>query len=116
MDSKPNAANAGELDQPVPTLVTYRLKPGMEPQFLSLLAKHWSTLAGLGLVTEERPRYWRAIDKRDHTKVSILELFSWKDGKASDVAHQTPEVMAIWEPMDPMLERLELQAVEELEL
>ena len=43
-----------------------------------------------------------------------MELFQWKNGEASGVAHQTPEVMAIWEPMGPILENLTLCEVEPL--
>ncbi len=41
-------------------------------------------------------------------------MFSWKDGSASDVAHQSPEVMAIWEPMTPILENMQITEVEPL--
>jgi hypothetical protein len=114
--SKREASNPGDPAQPAPTLVTYRVKKGKENEFVRLLAKHWPTLNQLGLVSKDRPRYWRATDKRDHEKVSFVELFTWKDGKSADVAHQTPEVMALWEPMGPMLEGLDLQAVEPLDL
>jgi len=39
-------------------------------------------------------------------------MFQWKDEKASEIAHQTPEVMAIWEPMGPILENLQLTQIE----
>jgi hypothetical protein len=116
-DREREAANPyTDPGRPVPTLVTYRVKKGKEAEFVPLLAKHWPTLDKLGLVTKDRPLYWRAIDKRDHDKVSFIELFSWKDGKAADVAHQTPELMALWEPMGPILDELDLQAVEPLDL
>ena len=44
----------------------------------------------------------------------MIEQFVWKDGKASDVAHQTPEIMAVWEPMGPLLEELTICEVEPL--
>ena len=111
-------ATGGQVDskQAVRTLVTYRVKKGKETEFLSLLAKHWPTLDKLGLVTKDKPLYWRAVNKRDHDKISFVELFAWRNTAASDVAHQTPEVMAIWEPMGPILDGLELQAVEPLDL
>jgi hypothetical protein len=37
-------------------------------------------------------------------------MFTWKDGSGSDVAHQSPEVMAIWEPMTPILENMQISA------
>ena len=36
----------------------------------------------------------------------------WKDGKSSELAHQTPEVMAVWETMGPLLEDLTILKVE----
>ncbi len=99
---------------PVPTMVTYRPRAGTEEQFLTLLEKHWPALDAVGLVTKEPPRYWRATGRDG--KVSFVELFEWKDGSASDVAHQTPEVMAVWEPMGPILEDMQINRVESLDL
>jgi hypothetical protein len=36
--------------------------------------------------------------------VHFVEIFSWKDDKSSSIAHESPEVMAIQEPMGPILE------------
>ena len=100
--------------RPVTVLVTYRPKAGAEAQILELLEKHWPTLDRLGLVSEEPPKFWRARG-RDGREF-FVELFQWKDEGASDVAHQTPEVMAIWEPMGAILEDLQIAHVEPLEL
>jgi hypothetical protein len=96
---------------PVTNLVSYYPKPGQEPAFLALLEQHWPTLDRMGLVTKRPPQIWRAFDIRDH-KSYFVELFEWKDGAAADVAHQSPEVMAIWEPMTPMLEHMQITEVE----
>ena len=45
-------------------------------------------------------------------ETAFIEIFSWRDDKASNLAHQTPEVMAVWEPMTPMLEHLEINVIE----
>lgn len=99
--------------KPVPTLVRYTPKAGGEEALLGLVRQHWPTLARLGLVTATPAQLWRAFDK-DTRKLSFLELFEWKDEGASDVAHQTPEVMAMWEPMGKVLERLEITKVERI--
>src|SRR5690606_26901770 len=39
---------------------------------------------------------WKAYDIRKQREL-FIEHFVWKDGRSSDVAHQTPEVMAVWE-------------------
>jgi hypothetical protein len=105
-----------EMDKksPVPMMVTYRPKQGKEAELQALVAKHWPTLAKAGLVTSEPARVWRATDKRSGA-VSFIEMFSWKDGESSGIAHQLPEVMALWEPMGPIMEGMSLQQIEQLE-
>jgi hypothetical protein len=97
--------------KPLPVLVIYRIKNGGEEQFKPLLAKHWPTLDKLGLVSKEKPKIWKALDKRSK-KVSYIESFEWKDASAPDIAHQSPEVMKVWEPMGPILENLEILGIE----
>ncbi len=101
------------MAKPVPTLVRYTPKPGHEDELLALVRKHWPELRRIGLATDAPARIWRAHDKRSGA-VSFVELFEWKDETSSTVAHQTPEVMAIWEPMGPILANLEIQQVEEV--
>jgi hypothetical protein len=95
---------------PVTMLVIYKAKPGAEDALYSLVEKHWPTLNSLGLVTEVPPKIWRATGKDG--SVSWVEIFQWKDGSSSDVAHQSPEVMSIWEPMGAVLEDLQLHQIE----
>lgn len=100
-----------DANKPVLTHVTYRPKKGKEEELFALVKKHWPVLRGLGLSTNEPAQVYRATDKRSGA-VYFIEIFSWRDGKASDIAHQTPEVMAVWETMGPVLEGLELAALE----
>ena len=95
------------MSRPVPTLVRYRAKPGGEARLEELVRAHWPTIHALGLATDAPARLWRAHDKRAGTD-SLLELFEWRTETSSDVAHQTPEVMALWEPMGEVLESLEI--------
>src|SRR3954470_17297923 len=105
------AANNG----PVPMLVMYRVKPGNEAQFETLLKKHWPALRSVDLATDKPAKMFRGHAKRGHGDVSLyVELFEWRDASASDLAHQTPEVMAVWEPMGPMLAGMDLIALEDL--
>src|ERR1051326_5066718 len=78
-------------EDPVTMLVTYVPRKGKEKELQALVEKHWPTLKRVGLVTAEPARIWRAIDKRSGA-VSFVEMFQWKDGQASETAHQTPEV------------------------
>jgi hypothetical protein len=100
---------------PVPVLVTYRPKEGAEAQMLELLRKHWPALDRLGLVTKTPARFWRAHDKRSGRSY-FVEMFEWKDAEAPNVAHQTPEVMAVWEPMGGILEDMQIAHLEPLDM
>src|SRR5262245_7769493 len=99
---------------PVTMLVTYRPKPGKEADLQKPLEQHGAALRSTGLSTKEPVRVWRAQDKRGHgaPQPYFVEMFQWRDGEASTIAHQTPEVMAVWEPMGLVLDKLELAVVE----
>lgn len=80
---------------------TYRVKAGREKQFVELLKHHWPTLFKLGVV-HEQPRM--ILRGRDTEKTScFVEVFAWKEGGFA-IAHQHPEVLALWEPMEQMCE------------
>jgi len=98
-------------DAPVQNLVTYVAKQGAQDALLELVKKHEVALRKVGLVTATPFKVWKAFNIRTGEH-SIVEFFEWKDGKSSDVAHQTPEVMAVWEPMGPVLEDLRICEVE----
>jgi quinol monooxygenase YgiN len=98
-------------DAPVRNIVTYVPKPGKEAELLALVKKHEPALRQVGLVTAEPFQVYKAFDIRKK-RVTFIEQFTWTDGRASDTAHQTPEVMAVWEPMGPILEELTICEVE----
>src|SRR3954466_560522 len=98
---------------PVTNLVTYVPKPGKEAELLELVKRHEPALRAANLVTVEPFRLWKAFDIRKN-RTSFVEYFQWKDGTVPELAHQTPEVMAIWEPMGPVLEDLTICEVEAL--
>jgi quinol monooxygenase YgiN len=103
------------MSSPVAVLVTYRPKKGKESKFLSLLKRHWPTLERAGLVAPSSPRIWRASDKNTR-RTHFVEMFEWKDEKASGKAHLTPEVMAVWGPMEPLLEGMDIAVVKPVSL
>ena len=96
--------------KPVPTLVIYRPKQGKEREMQALVEKHWPTLNRLGLVTRDPVKIWRATGKDG--RPYFVEIFSWKEQGSSDIAHQTPDVMAMWEPMGAILEDLQIATIE----
>ncbi len=83
-------------------LCIYRPTPGNEDALFELVKKHWAVLRGVGLTTDEPAIVYKAIDKNTR-RPFYVEIFSWRDAKAPELAHQMPEVMRVWEPMGPML-------------
>lgn len=79
-------------------ICTYRVRAEREDEFRVLLARHWDTLHDLGFVTEERSLVFRHLDEP-----TFVEVFTWVEG-GFEQAHEHPDVLAIWEPMDPLLE------------
>lgn len=98
---------------PVTNIVTSVPRKGREAELLALLRKHEPALRSVDLVTSEPFRLWRAYDIRKERQ-QFIEQFVWKDASSSDVAHQTPEVMSVWEPMGPLLEDMTICEVERL--
>ena len=100
-------------DKPVTMLVSYYPKAGRERELQQLVEQHYPTLQKLGLVTDLKAQVWKASAKGSD-RPYFVELFQWKDGQASGVAHQTPEVMAVWETMGPVLDKLDLVQLDSL--
>ena len=79
-------------------ICTYRVRPDAEDEFAELLRRHWATLHGLGFVTDDESLVFRQYDEPIY-----VEIFTWVEGGFGR-AHQHPDVLAIWEPMEPLLE------------
>ena len=80
-------------------ICTYRVRPDAEDRFLELLERHWRTLHGLGFVGDEESLIFRTTEDG----LTYVEIFTWVEG-GFDRAHEHPDVLAIWEPMEPLLE------------
>ena len=78
---------------------TYRVRADAEPDFLDLLDRHRRTLHELGFVTDEPSRVLRELADQP----TYVEIFTWVEG-GFEQAHEHPAVLAIWEPMEPLLE------------
>ena len=103
-----------DSSKPVRMLCTYRVKEGKEADFLRLLERHWPTLSSVGLATGDPAQVLQGRDKGGRTV--FIETFSWKDAEAPDVAHQTPEVMSVWEPMGALADEMNFWPVEGVEM
>jgi hypothetical protein len=64
---------------------TYRVRPGAQEQFETLLTRHWLTLHALGFVTDNRPQVLRHTEEPTY-----VEIFTWVVG-GFGLAHEHPE-------------------------
>jgi hypothetical protein len=80
-------------------ICTYRVRPDAETAFTELLDRHWRTLRELGFVTDEPSLIFRSSEEPP----TYVEIFAWVQG-GFELAHEHPAVLAIWEPMEPLLE------------
>jgi hypothetical protein len=84
------------------SLCLYRVKSGSEAAFKNLLAKHWPTLCRLGLAADQPSTIYQGAEKPGAPL--FVELLTWNDPEGPNMAHELPEVMAIWEPMGKLCE------------
>ena len=97
--------------KPITMLVSYYPKKGKQARLLSLIKKHGPVLDRAGLSSKMPAKVLRATDKRTNRSY-FVEMFQWKDDKASGIANHTPEVMAIWKPMEAVLDTMQLSRIE----
>jgi hypothetical protein len=108
--------------KPLLNICRYKVKPGKEKEMERLLARHWPALHGAGLVTDDRPRIYRGLpshdpdDGRHGAERTYVEIMVWKDVSSPGLAHELPEVMAVWEPMGALCEEMEFPNYEQIEL
>ena len=107
--------------KPETVICTYKVKPGKAAAFEDLLRKHWPTLRENGLVTSTPPRIFRGMPSskpgdRHGAENVYVEIFEWNDAKASGLAHQSPKVMAVWEPMGVLCEDMDFPHFEPINL
>jgi len=78
---------------------TFRVRADAEAEFTELLGRHWRTLHELGFVTDEPSAIFRSTDGG----LTYVEIFTWAEG-GYEQAREHPAVLAIWGPMDALLE------------
>lgn len=108
-------------DKPQTVICRYNVKPGKEEEMIGLLEKHWPALHAAGLTTDDKPVIYRAIPSgkpggAHDAAGTFVEIFSWKNERAVGIAHELPEVMAVWEPMGAICEDMEFPHFERLDL
>ena len=108
-------------DKPQTVICRYKVKPGKEEEMVQLLKKHWPTLHAAGLTTNDKPVIYRSLPSGKpggghDAPNTFVEIFSWKNGRAAGVAHETPEIMAVWEPMGAICEDMDFPHFERLDI
>jgi len=91
------------MSEPATVICTFRVKSGCEEEFTRLLERHWPTLRDLGLATDDPPQHFRGGEQRSGEPI-FFHIFDWASEESAGIAHEHPEVMAIWEPMDGLCE------------
>lgn len=108
--------------EPVTVICRYTLKPGAEAEMLRLLGTHWPTLHRAGLVTDDPPLIFRGVaeptEERKHGAGAdvLVEIFNWKGEESAGLAHESPAVMAVWEPMGALCDAMEFPHFEKVEV
>jgi hypothetical protein len=104
-------------NEPVHRLVTYRPKPGGFESLKAILLQHGTVLRQTGLLAERPIELWVARDLRRDGSAEpyFVESFHWKDAHASELAHQMPAVMAVWETIGPHVAEMTLTTLTTLE-
>ena len=73
------------------SIVAYRPKPGKERELRAVLDSRLPLLRRLGLATERERILMRSKDG------ALVEASEWASAEAITRAHETPEVLALWD-------------------
>ena len=99
-------------EPPMPMLCTYVPKPGKEAELEKLLLKHGPMLEKVALRAAKPFALFKSRSKDG--KVRFVERFDWISRRAPEIAHQTPEVMAMWEPIGALCDAMDFSVVERI--
>ena len=97
----PLSARAGA---PETVHVTYHVKPGKLDEFVTTLKAHYPACRKLGLALDQP--HLILSGKEDGDKPWVVEVLTWRDGDAPDsVSAKYPEVQAIWDHLNALVEK-----------
>ncbi|MGI8627886.1 MAG: hypothetical protein ACR2J5_15170 [Geodermatophilaceae bacterium] len=88
---------------PVISIDYYRVKPGAEEQFKSILRRHAAALRELEFATN-RPFEVFLGSEQNVAGPLFVEIFEWADPLGAPRAHTHPQISAIWEAMGDLCE------------
>ena len=89
------------------SVAAFRPKPGKEAELAGVLADRLPLLRGLGLVTDRQDISMRS---RDGVMIQISE---WASDEAIREAHESPDVLALWERFAACSDYVKLESLAE---
>jgi quinol monooxygenase YgiN len=88
-------------------MALYRPKSGKTNELKDILKVHIPTLLEEGLITNRELLTLQAADG------TIIEIAEWKSNEAIEKAHQSPNVIAIWDKISSVSELTSLSSLAE---
>ncbi|WP_349407711.1 hypothetical protein [Pseudalkalibacillus sp. SCS-8] len=88
-------------------IALYQPKEGKKDELLKIIEDHTPLLRREGLITEFEPVLLKSENG------TYLELFQWKSIAAKDAAHQSEQVMTLWEKMMEVADMKQLSSLSE---
>ncbi len=79
--------------KPAIVFALYKPHAGKDAEMLTLVKRHYPALRKCELVTDRTPIVSRSENG------TIVEVFEWVDEHSHKLAHEHPEIAAIWERM-----------------
>ena len=89
------------------SVAAFRPKPGMEEELLRVIADRLPLLRRLGFATDRE-----AVLMRSKHGV-VIQVAEWVDDEAIRKAHETPEVLALWDRFNTCSDYVKLEAIAE---
>jgi hypothetical protein len=101
------AERANDVDVRTPidntVICMYRPRDGAVDDMVDLIRRHRAVCTELGLVTD-RPEEVYIGGDQDGSGPLIASIFQWVDAEAVGRAHHHPQIGAIWEQMELLVE------------
>lgn len=85
-------------------MALYRPKPGKENELKEILKIHIPTLREEGLITNREQLTLQAEDG------TIIEIAEWMSNEAKEKAHQSANVMSVWNKISSVAEIISLSS------
>lgn len=92
------------------SVAAFRARPGREDELMRVMDERLPLLRRLKLATERTPILMRSQDG------VIIQVSEWTSREAIDRAHQTPEVLALWDRIFDCCEHVKLESLPESQM